>query len=136
MLFSLSVLTVSQLSQETDCHNFWVSSSPSIPSVSMDTISMETTNNHKHPFSGVSNYSSSLPLYYQQICDRWIIDATRIMDNGNMYKSILLSQEAVCSLGVITHPGSRQSWNHIHYHCFILLHFLVVRKTKEDCQRQ
>lgn len=41
--------------------------------------------------SGVCSYGSSLPLYNQQVGDSCIIRVSLDVDNGNMYKSILVS---------------------------------------------
>lgn len=49
--------------------------------------------------SGVCSYGSSLPLYNQQVGDSCIIRVSLDVDNGNMYKSILVSWQAA--------PGSR-----------------------------
>lgn len=42
--------------------------------------------------SGVCSYGSSLPLYNQQVGDSCIIRVSLDVDNGNMYKSILVSR--------------------------------------------
>lgn len=52
---------------------------------------MATTRTHKRSVSGVCSYSSSLPLYNQQVGDCCIIRVSLDVDNGNMYKSILVS---------------------------------------------
>lgn len=52
---------------------------------------MSTTRTHKRSVSGVCSYSSSLPLYNQQVGDCCIIRVSLDVDNGNMYKSILVS---------------------------------------------
>lgn len=50
---------------------------------------------HKRSVSGVSSYSSlSLPLYNQQVDDCCIIRVSLDVDNGNMYKSILVRERA------------------------------------------
>ncbi|XP_051964650.1 ral guanine nucleotide dissociation stimulator-like isoform X2 [Xyrauchen texanus] len=49
---------------------------------------------HKRSVSGVSDYSSlSLPLYNQQVNDCCIIRVSLDVDNGNMYKSILVTSQ-------------------------------------------
>lgn len=53
---------------------------------------MSTTRTHKRSVSGVCSYSSSLPLYNQQVGDCCIIRVSLDVDNGNMYKSILVSE--------------------------------------------
>lgn len=52
---------------------------------------MAATRTHKRSVSGVCSYSSSLPLYNQQVGDCCIIRVSLDVDNGNMYKSILVS---------------------------------------------
>lgn len=47
--------------------------------------------------SGVCSYGSSLPLYNQQVGDSCIIRVSLDVDNGNMYKSILVSRRAPSS---------------------------------------
>jgi hypothetical protein len=49
------------------------------------------TRTHKRSVSGVCSHSSSLPLYNQQEGDCCIIRVSLDVDNGNMYKSILVS---------------------------------------------
>lgn len=66
------------------------SSSASSSSVSSTPVTASRT--HKRSVSGISSYSSlSLPLYNQQIDDCCIIRVSLAVDNGNMYKSILVS---------------------------------------------
>lgn len=52
---------------------------------------MAGTRTHKRSVSGVSSYSASLPLYNQQVGDCCIIRVSLDVDNGNMYKSVLVS---------------------------------------------
>lgn len=66
------------------------SSSASSSSVSSTPVTASRT--HKRSVSGISSYSSlSLPLYNQQVDDCCIIRVSLAVDNGNMYKSILVS---------------------------------------------
>ncbi|XP_063792815.1 ral guanine nucleotide dissociation stimulator isoform X8 [Pseudophryne corroboree] len=68
------------------------SSSASSSSVSSTPVSASRT--HKRSVSGISCYSSlSLPLYNQQIDDCCIIRVSLDVDNGNMYKSILVTSQ-------------------------------------------
>ncbi|XP_069603704.1 ral guanine nucleotide dissociation stimulator isoform X10 [Ranitomeya imitator] len=68
------------------------SSSASSSSVSSTPVSASRT--HKRSVSGISSYSSlSLPLYNQQIDDCCIIRVSLDVDNGNMYKSILVTSQ-------------------------------------------
>ncbi|XP_075434896.1 ral guanine nucleotide dissociation stimulator isoform X11 [Ascaphus truei] len=68
------------------------SSSASSSSVSSTPVSANRT--HKRSVSGISSYSSlSLPLYNQQIDDCCIIRVSLDVDNGNMYKSILVTSQ-------------------------------------------
>lgn len=65
------------------------SSSASSSSVSSTPVTASRT--HKRSVSGISSYSSlSLPLYNQQVDDCCIIRVSLAVDNGNMYKSILV----------------------------------------------
>ncbi|TRZ02200.1 hypothetical protein DNTS_030431 [Danionella cerebrum] len=49
---------------------------------------------HKRSVSGISDYSSlSLPIYNQQLNDCCIIRVSLDSDNGNMYKSILVTSQ-------------------------------------------
>lgn len=67
------------------------SSSASSSSVSCSTP-LSASRSHKRSVSAVSNYSTlSLPLYNQQIDDCCIIRVSLDVENGNMYKSILVS---------------------------------------------
>uniref|UniRef100_A0A7M4EHS2 Ral guanine nucleotide dissociation stimulator n=1 Tax=Crocodylus porosus TaxID=8502 RepID=A0A7M4EHS2_CROPO len=68
------------------------SSSASSSSVSSTPVTASRT--HKRSISGISSYSSlSLPLYNQQIDDCCIIRVSLAVDNGNMYKSILVTSQ-------------------------------------------
>lgn len=68
------------------------SSSASSSSVSSTPVTASRT--HKRSVSGISSYSSlSLPLYNQQVDDCCIIRVSLAVDNGNMYKSILVSTQ-------------------------------------------
>lgn len=60
---------------------------------------MSTTRTHKRSVSGVCSYSSSLPLYNQQVGDCCIIRVSLDVDNGNMYKSILVSRQRGTPVG-------------------------------------
>lgn len=67
------------------------SSSASSSSVSCSTP-LSASRSHKRSVSAVSNYSTlSLPLYNQQVDDCCIIRVSLDVENGNMYKSILVS---------------------------------------------
>ncbi|XP_059378575.1 ral guanine nucleotide dissociation stimulator-like isoform X3 [Carassius carassius] len=70
------------------------SSSTSSSSSSVSASTGKTFHFHKRSVSGVSDYSSlSLPLYNQQINDCCIIRVSLDEDNGNMYKSILVTSQ-------------------------------------------
>ena len=62
--------------------------------------------------SGVCSYGSSLPLYNQQVGDSCIIRVSLDVDNGNMYKSILVSQGAA--------PGAQTCTDHRSHPCSLL----------------
>ncbi|KAG8011745.1 Ral guanine nucleotide dissociation stimulator [Nibea albiflora] len=67
------------------------SSSASSSSVSCSTP-LSASRSHKRSVSAVSNYSTlSLPLYNQQVDDCCIIRVSLDVENGNMYKSILVT---------------------------------------------
>lgn len=69
------------------------SSSASSSSVSSSTP-LSASRSHKRSVSAVSNYSTlSLPLYNQQVDDCCIIRVSLDVENGNMYKSILVRAE-------------------------------------------
>ncbi|KAK7795032.1 hypothetical protein U0070_006263 [Myodes glareolus] len=85
---------------------FWESASQSPPetsgitsafsstsSSSAPTTPVSTTRTHKRSVSGVCSYSSSLPLYNQQVGDCCIIRVSLDVDNGNIYKSILVTNQ-------------------------------------------
>ncbi|XP_029330120.1 ral guanine nucleotide dissociation stimulator isoform X3 [Mus caroli] len=69
------------------------SASSSTSSSSASTTPVSTTRTHKRSVSGVCSYSSSLPLYNQQVGDCCIIRVSLDVDNGNMYKSILVTSQ-------------------------------------------
>ncbi|XP_059958411.1 ral guanine nucleotide dissociation stimulator [Mesoplodon densirostris] len=69
------------------------SASSSTSSSSASTTPVATTRTHKRSVSGVCSYSSSLPLYNQQVGDSCIIRVSLDVDNGNMYKSILVTSQ-------------------------------------------
>lgn len=69
------------------------SGSSSASSSSVSSTPVTASRSHKRSVSGVSSYSSlSLPLYNQQVDDCCIIRVSLDVDNGNMYKSILVSE--------------------------------------------
>ncbi|XP_034728771.1 ral guanine nucleotide dissociation stimulator-like isoform X4 [Etheostoma cragini] len=69
------------------------SSSASSSSVSSSTP-LSASRSHKRSVSAVSNYSTlSLPLYNQQVDDCCIIRVSLDVENGNMYKSILVTSQ-------------------------------------------
>uniref|UniRef100_A0A452QX72 Ral guanine nucleotide dissociation stimulator n=1 Tax=Ursus americanus TaxID=9643 RepID=A0A452QX72_URSAM len=83
---------------------FWESTSQSSPETSgISSASSSTSSSsacttpvaaaraHKRSVSGVCGCGASLPLYNQQVGDRCIIRVSLDVDNGNMYKSILVS---------------------------------------------
>ncbi|XP_077904658.1 ral guanine nucleotide dissociation stimulator isoform X2 [Ictidomys tridecemlineatus] len=69
------------------------SASSSTSSSSACTTPVATTRTHKRSVSGVCSYSSSLPLYNQQVGDCCIVRVSLDVDNGNMYKSILVTSQ-------------------------------------------
>lgn len=70
------------------------SSSSSASSSSVSSTPVTASRTHKRSVSGISSYSSlSLPLYNQQIDDCCIIRVSLAVDNGNMYKSILVTSQ-------------------------------------------
>ncbi|XP_029999031.1 ral guanine nucleotide dissociation stimulator-like [Sphaeramia orbicularis] len=72
------------------------SSSASSSSVSSSTP-LSASRSHKRSVSAVSNYSTlSLPLYNQQVDDCCIIRVSLDVENGNMYKSILILEIPSC----------------------------------------
>ncbi|OWK10224.1 hypothetical protein Celaphus_00005103, partial [Cervus elaphus hippelaphus] len=69
------------------------SASSSTSSSSASTTPVASTRTHKRSVSGVCSYGSSLPLYNQQVGDSCIIRVSLDVDNGNMYKSILVTSQ-------------------------------------------
>ncbi|CAH2315968.1 ral guanine nucleotide dissociation stimulator isoform X3 [Pelobates cultripes] len=70
------------------------SASSSASSSSVSSTPVSASRSHKRSVSGISSYSSlSLPLYNQQIDDCCIIRVSLDVDNGNMYKSILVTSQ-------------------------------------------
>ncbi|XP_061055674.1 ral guanine nucleotide dissociation stimulator isoform X2 [Eubalaena glacialis] len=69
------------------------SASSSTSSSSASTTPVATARTHKRSVSGVCSCSSALPLYNQQVGDCCIIRVSLDVDNGNMYKSILVTSQ-------------------------------------------
>uniref|UniRef100_A0A8C9Z844 Ral guanine nucleotide dissociation stimulator n=1 Tax=Sander lucioperca TaxID=283035 RepID=A0A8C9Z844_SANLU len=70
-----------------------IENSASSSSVSSSTP-LSASRSHKRSVSAVSNYSTlSLPLYNQQVDDCCIIRVSLDVENGNMYKSILVTSQ-------------------------------------------
>ncbi|KAF7696631.1 hypothetical protein HF521_005049 [Silurus meridionalis] len=70
-------------------------SSSSVSSTPHTSTPHSSSRSHKRSVSGVSSYSSlSLPLYNQQVDDCCIIRVSLDVENGNMYKSILIPDNA------------------------------------------
>uniref|UniRef100_A0A8D1IJI6 Ral guanine nucleotide dissociation stimulator n=1 Tax=Sus scrofa TaxID=9823 RepID=A0A8D1IJI6_PIG len=69
------------------------SASSSTSSSSASTTPVATARTHKRSVSGVCSHGSSLPLYNQQVGDCCIIRVSLDVDNGNMYKSILVTSQ-------------------------------------------
>nr|XP_012599566.1 ral guanine nucleotide dissociation stimulator isoform X2 [Microcebus murinus] len=69
------------------------SASSSTSSSSASTTPVAATRTHKRSVSGVCGHGSSLPLYNQQVGDCCIIRVSLDVDNGNMYKSILVTSQ-------------------------------------------
>ncbi|XP_077416717.1 ral guanine nucleotide dissociation stimulator-like isoform X1 [Vanacampus margaritifer] len=90
------------------------SSTASSSSVSSATaLSLSASRSHKRSVSAVSNYSTlSLPLYNQQVDDCCIIRVSLDVENGNMYKSILVTSQdktpAVIRKAMIKHNLERE----------------------------
>lgn len=89
------------------------SSSASSSSVSSSTPLSASRSHHKRSVSAVSNYSTlSLPLYNQQVDDCCIIRVSLDVENGNMYKSILVTSQdktpAVIRKAMIKHNLERE----------------------------
>uniref|UniRef100_A0A8C4F037 Ral guanine nucleotide dissociation stimulator n=1 Tax=Dicentrarchus labrax TaxID=13489 RepID=A0A8C4F037_DICLA len=88
------------------------SSSASSSSVSCSTP-LSASRSHKRSVSAVSNYSTlSLPLYNQQVDDCCIIRVSLDVENGNLYKSILVTSQdktpAVIRKAMIKHNLERE----------------------------
>uniref|UniRef100_A0AAV2MUW5 Ral guanine nucleotide dissociation stimulator n=1 Tax=Knipowitschia caucasica TaxID=637954 RepID=A0AAV2MUW5_KNICA len=88
------------------------SSSASSSSASCSTPLSSSRSHHKRSVSAVSNYSTlSLPLYNQQVDDCCIIRVSLDVENGNMYKSILVTSQdktpAVIRKAMIKHNLER-----------------------------
>ncbi|XP_062237348.1 ral guanine nucleotide dissociation stimulator-like isoform X1 [Platichthys flesus] len=88
------------------------SSSASSSSVSSSTP-LSANRSHKRSVSAVSNYSTlSLPLYNQQVDDCCIIRVSLDVENGNLYKSILVTSQdktpAVIRKAMIKHNLERE----------------------------
>ncbi|XP_023586612.1 ral guanine nucleotide dissociation stimulator isoform X2 [Trichechus manatus latirostris] len=101
-------INMSFVPESPDCQEkkFWESASQSSPetsgissassstsSSSSSTTPVASTRTHKRSVSGVCSYNSSLPLYNQQVGDCCIIRVSLDVDNGNMYKSILVTSQ-------------------------------------------
>ncbi|XP_033828225.1 ral guanine nucleotide dissociation stimulator-like isoform X1 [Periophthalmus magnuspinnatus] len=89
------------------------SSSASSSSASCSTPLSASRSHHKRSVSAVSNYSTlSLPLYNQQVDDCCIIRVSLDVENGNMYKSILVTSQdktpAVIRKAMIKHNLERE----------------------------
>ncbi|XP_054628367.1 ral guanine nucleotide dissociation stimulator-like isoform X2 [Dunckerocampus dactyliophorus] len=89
------------------------SSTASSSSVSSSTPLSASSRSHKRSASAVSNYSTlSLPLYNQQVDDCCIIRVSLDVENGNMYKSILVTSQdktpAVIRKAMIKHNLERE----------------------------
>ncbi|XP_037348810.1 ral guanine nucleotide dissociation stimulator isoform X3 [Talpa occidentalis] len=69
------------------------SASSSASSSSASTTPVASTRTHKRSVSGVCSHGSALPLYNQQVGDCCIIRVSLDVDNGNMYKSILVTSQ-------------------------------------------
>ncbi|KAM8803956.1 ral guanine nucleotide dissociation stimulator isoform 1-T1 [Rhynchonycteris naso] len=69
------------------------SASSSASSSSASTTPVAGTRTHRRSVSGVSSYGCTLPLYNQQVGDCCIIRVSLDVDNGNMYKSILVTSQ-------------------------------------------
>uniref|UniRef100_U3FDH7 Ral guanine nucleotide dissociation stimulator isoform 5 n=1 Tax=Callithrix jacchus TaxID=9483 RepID=U3FDH7_CALJA len=69
------------------------SASSSTSSSSASTTPVAATRTHKRSVSGLCSSTSALPLYNQQVGDCCIIRVSLDVDNGNMYKSILVTSQ-------------------------------------------
>ncbi|XP_037114864.1 ral guanine nucleotide dissociation stimulator-like isoform X2 [Syngnathus acus] len=88
-------------------------SSSSVSSAAALSLSLSAARSHKRSVSAVSNYSTlSLPLYNQQVDDCCIIRVSLDVENGNMYKSILVTSQdktpAVIRKAMIKHNLERE----------------------------
>ncbi|KAG7476780.1 hypothetical protein MATL_G00086340 [Megalops atlanticus] len=89
------------------------SGSSSASSSSVSSTPVTASRSHKRSVSGISSYSSlSLPLYNQQVDDCCIIRVSLDVDNGNMYKSILVTSQdktpAVIRKAMVKHNLERE----------------------------
>ncbi|XP_062409762.1 ral guanine nucleotide dissociation stimulator isoform X2 [Sardina pilchardus] len=89
------------------------SGSSSASSSSVSSTPVTASRSHKRSVSGVSSYSSlSLPLYNQQVDDCCIIRVSLDVDNGNLYKSILVTSQdktpAVIRKAMVKHNLDRE----------------------------
>ncbi|XP_061116961.1 ral guanine nucleotide dissociation stimulator-like isoform X2 [Conger conger] len=123
-------VSISFISDSPDAHEkkFWESTSlssldtsgmgsgsgsSSASSSSMSSTPVTASRSHKRSVSGVSSYSSlSLPLYNQQVDDCCIIRVSLDVENGNMYKSILVTSQdktpAVIRKAMVKHNLDRE----------------------------
>uniref|UniRef100_A0AAY4CQR1 Ral guanine nucleotide dissociation stimulator n=1 Tax=Denticeps clupeoides TaxID=299321 RepID=A0AAY4CQR1_9TELE len=123
-------INISFISDSPDAHEkkFWESTSlssldasgmgsgsgsSSASSSSVSSTPVTGSRSHKRSVSGVSSYSSlSLPLYNQQVDDCCIIRVSLDVDNGNMYKSILVTSQdktpAVIRKAMVKHNLDRE----------------------------
>ncbi|XP_055002546.1 ral guanine nucleotide dissociation stimulator isoform X2 [Sorex araneus] len=69
------------------------SASSSASSSSASTTPVASVRCHKRSMSGVCGSASALPLYNQQVGDHCIIRVSLDVDNGNMYKSLLVTSQ-------------------------------------------
>ncbi|XP_053334187.1 ral guanine nucleotide dissociation stimulator isoform X2 [Clarias gariepinus] len=88
-------------------------SSSSVSSTPHTSTPHSSSRSHKRSVSGVSSYSSlSLPLYNQQVDDCCIIRVSLDVENGNMYKSILVTSQdktpAVIRKAMVKHNLDRE----------------------------
>ncbi|XP_061119520.1 ral guanine nucleotide dissociation stimulator-like isoform X1 [Conger conger] len=107
-LFSLDVAGMGSGSSSASS-----SSVSSSPGPAPGSASGPASRAHKRSVSGVSSYSSlSLPLYNQQVDDCCIIRVSLDVDNGNMYKSILVTSQdktpAVIRKAMVKHNLDRE----------------------------
>ncbi|XP_024148448.1 ral guanine nucleotide dissociation stimulator isoform X1 [Oryzias melastigma] len=107
---SLSSLDTSGISSSSGSGSG--SSSTSSSSVSSSTP-LSASRSHKRSVSAASTYSTlSLPLYNQQVDDCCIIRVSLDVENGNMYKSILVTSQdktpAIIRKAMIKHNLERE----------------------------